>query len=393
MIRKWIGKRWLAKALERERGEADVLGFVKGNDGWELIPCDIETDGDEQWFIPLDPAERRFPADGVPSEPSTFLGTPIAFGFKEFGALSQLTQVEIGRDVVIDLDKLQADETDPDADQPGDGGSGGASGRVSVRHVTSISGRMRQWVADWVAGFRTGWENLQWAKGWAWTQGKTSALIIEQDGDAALVGERANYNAGAKEPEWYICDKSGYRYDARGAGAPPEPLGTATVGLAVAEIPKLVAPSLARVGRNLIKRRIKDGTKQYGGSLMQDGETALTDGGINVDGGIPEPKVARPANGAIEVEERAFVNPEDVKLLGGAQETQDKIETLLEQVEAKENTPGGSMGRTVLHYGMIILAFILGAQLGGGDAGGGVTNVIPMMLEPMAWLPEVLAVA
>jgi hypothetical protein len=72
-----------------------------------------------------------------------------------------------------------------------------------------------------------------------------------------------------------------------------------------------------------------------------------------------------------------------VKLLGGAQETQDKIETLLKQVEAKENTPGSSLASSLLDFGKIMVAFIIGSVLGGGGGGGGGGgSMIPLSLMP-----------
>jgi hypothetical protein len=437
--RKSIGERWLGKALNRRRGDADVLGFVVGNDGWEFVPCDIESDGDEQWFIPVD-GSKRYPANGVSPEPTRLYGCPVAIGYKDFGAVSETTNSEIARDVIVDfrpdaLTDIQVAEVkeyiaesvseQPDADaEDSDGDDGDADcidvdesevtvdvdeHTVEVTQPVDLASSTRADLEDDIAAeygldaaavlvtttsddesrlpslklrsrLASWWHGVQWSKGWGWTQGGADTLVLEQDGDSALVLERADYQAGSEEPEWYVCRSSGYRYDARGHGAPPSEAGPADLAVAFAAIPKLLAPSVCRVARNMHEGKVEMQSYQYGGNLLDsNGNEIATDGGTN---GIPQPKTATTSEMDLEVEERAFVSPEDVKLLGGAQETQDKIETLLKQVEAKENTPGGALAKNLLDYGKIVVAFILGAVLaGGGGGGGGGMPSVPMMID------------
>jgi len=368
-ILKWFGERWLKIELDRLRGDADVLGLAKSDDGWEFIPCNIESDGGEMHLVPVDGDERPFPAEGVPEQPPRLYGCPIAIGYKHFGALAEIPNVDIARDVMIDLrtQALDAENTvdGKDTEPPG-----------YLERVHGWLGDKRDAIGAWRSGVRFKW-------GWNLTQGRADALIIEEDGDNAVVMERANFTAGQDEPDWFVSS-CGYRFDARGNGAPPTEAGPADVGMAYAPIPRLVAPSLCRLARNMREVKIEDGAYQYGGRTLDSttGEP-MTDGGTALGDGIPEPKVAQPDEGAIEVEERAFVDPEDVKLLGGAQETQDKIETLLKQTEAKENTPGSSLAANLVDFGKILIAFAVGAVLGGGGGGsGGGGSMIPLSLIP-----------
>ena len=368
-IRKRIGRYWLGKELNHMRGDADVLGLVRAAEGWEFIACDFDSDGDDQWLRPVDDDERPFPAEGVPEQPPRLYGCPIAIGYKQFGALAEIPNVEIARDLIIDARTPGSDREDVPA------GDGAAD--------PGVLDRMRGWYRDKKAGLASWWSDWRFSRGWGWTQGRADALIIEEDGDNAVVMERANFTAGQDEPDWFETG-CGYYYDARGHGGPPTEAGPADVGIAYAEVPRLLAPSLCRLSRNMREVKIEDGTYQYGGRAV-DAQTgqAMTDGGAAALGdGMPEPKVAQPGDGAIEVEERAFVDPEDVKLLGGAQETQDKIETLLKQVEAKENTPGSSLASNLLDFGKIMVAFTIGSVLGGGGGGGGGGSMIPLSLMP-----------
>jgi hypothetical protein len=81
------------------------------------------------------------------------------------------------------------------------------------------------------------------------------------------------------------------------------------------------------------------------------GTSALSDGG-------------RIRHNDIIVEERALVWPDDIKLLGGEDVTQDHLDTIEEQVRALGNPPGGEWIQTASKLGGVILAFIVGVTLG-----------------------------
>lgn len=424
--KKAIGERWLGKALNSERGDADVLGFVLGNDGWEFVPCDIESDGEEQWFVPID-GSKRYPADGVSPEPTRLYGCPVAVGYKDFGAVSETTNSEIARDIYLnanpgalsDVERANAAELvtdrinemlidDTDLVDESEIDVEVMSDWVRVSQPLSLTADetidIEETIADefdlhWVdvvvqkhgdeerspsirSRLSNWWGDVQWSMGWSWTQGGADTLVLEQDGDSAIVLERANYHAGKDEPEWYIADKSGYRYDARGIGAEPSEAGTANLAVAFAPVPKLLAPSICRVARNMHEGKICEQKLQYGGHVYDSSGNELVSDGGTIDGMDMTAKATVTDELDLEVEERAFVSPEDIKLLGGAQETQDKIETLLKQTEAKENTPGGTLASNIVDFGKIVIAFILGAVLaGGGGDGGGASGVVPLMLD------------
>ena len=91
----------------------------------------------------------------------------------------------------------------------------------------------------------------------------------------------------------------------------------------------------------------------------------------------------------IWVEERAFVLPEDAKLLGGTEETTDKIQTAKERVKASQNMPGGELADKIMRYSGMFLALIMGWWMGsqsggnGGEAGSAVPTPVQMDITPM----------
>lgn len=386
-----LGGRMLGRTLARVRGEADFVGLVLGDDGWEVIPCNMVKQGEQQWGVPLDEELRPFPADGIPMEPSAFYGTPVAIGYKDFGSLNEIPNQNISRDVIITVENSDGDDGDDDDDdgeetvtEPSRLGRAGQRLKGGVVRVATAPGRGLSRARSRFAA----WEET---KGWQWLQGDAGALVLEQDGDSKLVAERADYQTGEDGPDWYEARRSGYYYDARGAGAPPTSLDGSDFSVAHAQTPKLLAPVLCRLARNMHEGRIVAPEQAtFGGDVKHvqgDGDVLATDGGRDVasDGGT-QAKSTVATHGDIMVEERAFVQPEDVKLLGGAQETQDKIQTLKKQVEAKENLPGGNLGKRLLDFGKIVISFILGAVLagggGGGGGGGGSIPSSPVFIDP-----------
>lgn len=376
--RKGAGQRLLGRAFQRIRGDSDVLGIVLTGDGWDFVPGNIQTEGDEQWIIPTD-GSKPYPADGVEKNPQRLLGCPIAVGYRGFGSLNEITNLRIARDVIIDRTSDGVDDVDDLADEDDEEADESEWDDFKEYIPEAVRSRLPDDFSEWSTD-----KMLVW--GWKWLQGGADALVLEQDGDSAWVLERADYQTG-DGPEWYRTRGGGYRFDARGAGAPPTDTPAGSLSTSYGPVPKLLAPTLCRLARNMHEGKIETGNEERGGTyeIGQSGTPrAIADGG-QIEG-APSAKKIEPRPGDIQVEERAFVSPEDVKLLGGAQETQDKIQTLLKQTEAKENLPGDGLGSEILKYGQLILALILGYWMGGGtgsgDGGGGsMGDISPMMLE------------
>jgi hypothetical protein len=83
-------------------------------------------------------------------------------------------------------------------------------------------------------------------------------------------------------------------------------------------------------------------------------------------------------------ERECHVRPEDIKKIGGAQSMDDKIETWQRQLEAQESQ-GGSDGRNVAYYAILVVAFIVGSLMSGFSTGGGGGNVIIGLLVAAPW--------
>lgn len=341
------GEKRVGKTLEHARGDADVVGLVRGNDGWELVPGDIRDEGDEQWVEPHDPDERPYPADGIPDTPPRLWGVPVCFGYKDFGCLNEVPNTRIRRetatlsDLVGDAPSWATDDSD-DSDTMGDNDD-----------ATDTPSR-RERLAAW-------WRDRRLRTGLSWLQSDAEAVIIKQDGDAVLSAKRADYNNPDDDgPEWYETRSHGYYYDARGHGAAPEPFhDTADIALAYAPYPKLLAPVICRIARNhragrLVTDPAEVRQQQAGGPGTNGaGEQAVADGG------------ATPLrHNDIIVEERAMVWPADIRMLGGSEETQERIETLERQVRAKENPPGGEWLKNAGRIGIVLLAAIIGMAVG-----------------------------
>jgi hypothetical protein len=429
------GEKRVRKSLRRIRGDADLVAFIKGTYGWELIPGNIRDEGDQEWVVPVDDYEAPFPADGIPDTPPTLFGCPIAIGYKHWGCLNEvpnvILDVGIDADTGVDLDgdpeelatKLKTvvethadmptddpevlierasevldgedsealtdggedigdgeidcvasddnqdsetsdaatdtvlgfDFSDSDADEDGDDDPVGnevsdaddddpleaAEELDNVEDGPTLRERLPSpivWTRAWLGRRRDEWRRYQARKGWRWLTGNADTLILQQDGDAEIYTDRADYSQPSDdEAKWsgYITRSNEDRYDGRGAGGSPERIRGLGVnlGLAYAPVAKLISPVSCRLGRNTHALRLADGT---GVGRRND----------------------------VQIEERACVWPADILLNGGEHVTQEGIERAIEQTRAKANPPGSELVDTAMKLGALILALILGATIG-----------------------------
>lgn len=99
------------------------------------------------------------------------------------------------------------------------------------------------------------------------------------------------------------------------------------------------------------------------------------------------------ADGELVTHEEAHVLPEDVTDIGGGQTVDDKIETLLRQIEAAENLGDSDLWADVIWYGAVLLAFIIGSFLSGfsvDSGGGGGFDPVPIGLVDVSPVVDVL---
>lgn len=442
-----LSRRLVGRLLSRERGEADFLGLVRDEGGWHRVPCDYETDGDAELAVPLDGSEP-YPADGVGGDPGTLFGVPVVTGFRNFGCVRQLPATKVARDVVV----YDSEGTDPDTDgvEPGEGPesveeSAGdedageslppANRREAVAPLVALAGLAIAaylgytgawlWAAVfgapsvvlggiWLAERNAVGAEYLLEKAFDWQVGDADALALVQDTDGQWALERVDYNL---EDQLYESRDSGYVFDAESTGAQPATLAGAPVGLANGRFPVFMSPLLARIGRNVREERlagdptpvetesgevrIETRVETMGGGIYDaDGRAIATDGGVPQN--VPEPIESTPEYNDIEVRERAFVSPDDVKLIGLDETTQEKLSAMLERVKASQNAPGGELRDQMVKYGgyvmMLILGWWMGQQAGGGGGGGGVSSPLstmdaaPMLADAGAWLANAAAV-
>lgn len=404
--------------LADECGDADILGIIKTDGGWELEPLDIVGEGDNLWAIPRDSDEPAYPADGLPEEPQTLLGTPIALGYKNFGAATEIPQFD--RDTEADAtvpdpvpggptasagvtDVLDEDltgnlhDSDP-AVNPATAGQGDSDGSAGAgaapADARSVVDRLRD-TAEWVAGWpgrryrglrawlgrrRDAHKRLRYRCGWYWTRAGATTLIIQQDGDAMWNVEPADYHKpNSDEAIWngYMTD-SGLRFDAREHGGEPTPVfGNVSLGMAFGPTVKLLAPSVCRLGRNLhnvrLRRRPVPGVTEGDATATAEavGEMQINLDGDGDGGDQSADNGATPAadgglvyQDAIAIEERALVAPRDIKQHDNEDATQEYVQRAVEQSKALANPPGGNLGEKALKTGIVLVAAIIGALVG-----------------------------
>jgi len=425
------GEKRVRKALQRIRCDADLVLFVRGTAGWELVPGNIRDEGDKEWIVPVDEDEAPYPADGIPDTPPMLFGCPIGIAYRHWGCLNEVPNVVLDmtegseesasndwdpEEAALELetvvethsdagsrpgdmledaseilnaetpavtdggeesednddslfatfdaaDRLGLDSDDnsdeespdtaedvdadldvnPEDDELRDSGTKNPSTRdEKAENRQTLRERLLSpiaWTRGWLGRRREGWRQYQFRKGWRWLNGDATTLILQQDDDAEMYTDPADYSQPDQdEANWagYITQLNQHRYDGRGAGGSPVRVsGTnTTLGLAYAPVAKLLSPVACRAGRNLHATRLSDGEDEPG--RYND----------------------------ICIEERASIWPADVVLLGGEHVSQEKIERAIEQARAKSNPPGGQFADKAMKLGGIILALILGVTLG-----------------------------
>lgn len=376
-----LGRRLASRGYDKFRGDADIVGHVVSPEGWELVRADYETDDENEFYVPRD-GGRAYPADGLGADPGTLFGTPIAVGYRDFGCLRQVPNTQIARDVILLEDEVDDSEETPP----------GRIERAVERLPDVIASRVPEWVTDQQTR-----AEMMIAKGLALIQGVSllgsgtdaDALNLVRDTDGRWGMERVDYDV---DIGWYDSRDTGHPYNTEGIGAEPKDLFGTPVGYSLSKFPRMMAAVTPRLGRNMHESKLADGGKEYGGGYYNaSGEVALTDGGeVETDGGMPAPKSIEARHNDIWVEERAFVLPEDAKLLGGNEETNDKIQTAKERVKASQNMPGGEIADKIMRYSGMFLALIMGwwmgsqsAGGGGGEAGSSVPTPVQIDMMPM----------
>lgn len=388
--RRGLGRLLVTRGLAKRRGDADFLGFVRDQDGWHLVPSNYETEGDKEWGVPTDGSDR-YRADGIGGDWGTLYGVPVVVGYRDFGAARQLPNTQVARDVIVPGGAVQDEGEDVDVDRPDDE-SGGLLPGFTIPNPAG----------DW-----------RLSRGLKWIRGDADALDLVQDSDGQWALERVEYRL---EDQMYRSRDSDSPYDAEGAGCAPKPLAGVPLGFSNGRFPSMLPPVRCRLGRNTVEGRLageyvpqfdEDGNVKidkhgepmftqevdsWGGATKDaSGRPVLADGGVPES--APEPTEVTPGWNDIELEERAFVNPDDIKQLGDPETTQEKIEAMIERVKASQNTPGGDLGAKALQYGGYFLALILGwwfgqQSAGGGGGEGGGASVSPVMVNAKAHVAD-----
>lgn len=399
-----LGRRFIRRCYEYYLGDADVLGHVKGPDGvWHLVPADYaeelppewrgeipraERERVDEWYIPTD-GSRPYPADGVGGAPGTLFGIPIAVGYRQFGEARRVPNTEIARNVYLLGGERRRDEVEPSAEGSGfDRLTDGVRDRF--RWLLDADAR-----ADWFGEF--GYKLYRGTKllGKGYT---ADALQYAQDPDGRWALERLQFNA---DMGVYESLATGKPADPSGLGAEPAEIFGQFVGYGNSDEPTLKAAITPRLGRNLHEEELATAENGYanggptvdtvGGQVYdQSGQPVATDGGVELE---TEPKEATYRHDDIMLEERAFVLPEDTRLLGGNQELSEQIVTMVERAKVSQNMPGDGMMDAAFRYGGIFMGLILGwwfgQQSGGGGGGGGVSGAVTGVMPGYVGVPDV----
>jgi hypothetical protein len=257
-----------------------------------------------------------------------------------------------------------ADDTDTDAGDT-DADAADTADQAAESTDDSSDGLRARWRA-WRDRRAIAKRKKRARKGLQMMQRGSTTLIVKQDGDSVLSCKPATYVTDTKGPEWYVTDDGkDKKFDAREAGSGPIALDKADIGLAFGPVPKLVAPVLPRIARNIHSLRVADNRAQLvseQGADKPQSPLNPQNGNTGADGALSDGGQVR--HNDVIVEERALVWPADIKLLGGEHETQDHLDTLEEQVKALANPPGGEWLATASKLGGIILAVLIGVTLG-----------------------------
>lgn len=86
-----------------------------------------------------------------------------------------------------------------------------------------------------------------------------------------------------------------------------------------------------------------------------------------------------------EVEERAFVNPDDINKIGDPKGTLGKVQMLVERIKAEQNTPDGLWSQVARWGGFLVAVFVgywFGSRSGGGGGGSdGSSSASPLVAD------------
>lgn len=385
-------QRGYTRMLATDGGDepADVLGHVKtANGNWDLVPADHVTslpnawkerlhkqymDGVESWYVPRD-GSKPYPADGVGGTPGRLFGTPIAIGYRNFGEARNVTNTELSRRVYYPpedgyehaLELPEGEETWRDAlveELP-------ESVLDQVGWIVDPD-EHAEWCVDW--GYRL-YRGMYFLKGGA----SADSLQLMQDPDGRWALERLQFST---EDNLYTSTATGKPADADGIGSEPASMYGTPLGYGFSGLPKLMSAIAPRAGRNLHECELVDNPEKI---TMDSGKHYTYDGQpVSADGGevTADVKTAEPGKDDIIIEERAFLKPEDVKLLGGNHEVAEKIDTLVERAKASQHMPGEGKFDKMMDMGKLFMALIFGWWMGkqaggGGGGGGGISGSIP----------------
>jgi len=317
------GRKKLRKALADywSRYDADMIALVRSEIGWDFEPVKRhELDG-QTWAEPLDSDGPWYPADGVPENPPELWGVPVALGYRDFGCLpdvpntqffdspTQAGQATVAGAVTLPpVDEDGADDTaesatdrrdtqdlldetetilqnpeaaaqNPelvwaDSDAPAADGDTAADTAAETDDDSDGDSDDADDADDSPDGLRARWRSWRERravvkrkkrarKGLQMMQRGSTALLVIQDGDSVLTCKPATYVTDTKGPEWYVTDDGkDKKYDAREAGSGPITLDKADIGMAFGPVPKLIAPVLPRIARNIHSLRVADNRAQ-----------------------------------------------------------------------------------------------------------------------------------
>jgi hypothetical protein len=408
-----IGERLAGWGLGLVQGDADVVGHVRTPRGWRLVPAVYRTEGDDEYYRPVE-GGRDYPAGGVGGDPGSLLGKPTAVGFADFGALRQLPNTAVARNVTLVQSTVSVDDqTGADSDEPEDDSElpEGRRARLKVRAgrigqgALSLSATAAKRAVEWLrdgdklpSKRRVG--RSLYAAGLALIRGKklagkgydADALLLRRDADGLNTFKRVDYST---DNDWLEPrdDEIGFSVDA--IGAKPATLAGQPVAYTQSSYLRCFAPSAARLGRNMHEEKLTDGEELLGGDLQVttpsgDDPLAVADGGTaTVPEDAPEPQRAKTRTDDIIVEERAFVLPEDVSMLGDSEQAREKVKAKVERVRASEHLPGDDWASMAFRYGGIFMALIMGWWFGQQSAGGGGGGSLPSVNVPFGTMNSV----
>lgn len=366
--RRDIGENLVRRGLNRLRGDADLVGALRGPDGWTFGAYNYEQHGAEEYLVDVETGQRHR-ADGVGSDPGRLLGVPFAVGYQDFGCLRELPGVEIGRDVFINNEPRNEDDDSADA-------RFGERLLGSMRSMKPAApgsgrGRGRKYISLGLSMIR--------GENWLRSGADADAVDLVRYSDEYWNLEKVDYDT---DVNWYESRGGHYKSTAGRGISPKNAFGT-PLGYSMARYARMFAPVESRLARNLHSVRLADGDEVVGGRFMNMNGEVLADGGHVQATDAPAPREAHPGRDDIIVEESAFVPPEDAGMLGNDEVLQEQVQTNEERAKTSQNMPNSGMWQVAMKYGGVFMGLILGwwfgqQSAGSGGGGGGVSMPIDM---------------